>query len=159
GRDVRIRGDVSSQFVSALLIALPLARDAATRATTIALTTPLISRPYVAMTTKLMERFGVRVEADEKRFTVPAGPAYRSPGTIDVAGDASTASYFLAAGVLGGGPVRVTGVSRDSIQGDVAFADVLASQGADVRFGDNWIETCAGAPLRGGLVDCIAIPD
>ena len=159
GRDVRIRGDVSSQFISALLIALPLARDAATRSTTIALSTPLISRPYVAMTTKLMERFGVRVESDTERFTVPAGQTYRSPGTIDVEGDASTASYFLAAGVLGSGPVRVTGVGRDSIQGDVAFADVLASQGADTRFGDNWIEARAGTRLRGGTIDCVAIPD
>jgi 3-phosphoshikimate 1-carboxyvinyltransferase len=76
-----------------------------------------------------------------------------------VEGDASAASYFLAAGVLGGGPVRVTGVGRDSIQGDVAFADVLARQGADIRFGGDWIEAREAAKLQGGTLDCTAIPD
>src|SRR5689334_23750717 len=92
-------------------------------------------------------------------FVVPAGARYRAPGRLHVEGDASSASYFLAAGAIGGGPVRVTGVGRDSIQGDVAFADVLAAQGADVRFGDDWIEARRGQPLRGGTIDCIAIPD
>jgi 3-phosphoshikimate 1-carboxyvinyltransferase len=78
---------------------------------------------------------------------------------VHVEGDASAASYFLAAGVMGGGPVRVTGVGRDSIQGDVAFADVLAQQGADIRFGPDWIEARSGRPLAGGTIDCIAIPD
>jgi 3-phosphoshikimate 1-carboxyvinyltransferase len=160
GADVRMRGDVSSQFVSALLLALPLARGSATRSTTVTLTTALISQPYVAMTTTLMRRFGVIVDdSDPQSFRVPSGARYRSPGTIDVEGDASTASYFLAAGAVGRGPVRVTGVSRNSIQGDVRFADVLAEQGADVRFGKDFIETRAGAPLRGGTIDCTNIPD
>ncbi|HEX6136964.1 MAG TPA: 3-phosphoshikimate 1-carboxyvinyltransferase, partial [Casimicrobiaceae bacterium] len=78
---------------------------------------------------------------------------------LHVEGDASAASYFLAAGAIGGGPVRVIGLGRDSIQGDVAFADVLARQGADIRFGDGWVEARRGRPFAGGTIDCIAIPD
>src|SRR5207237_9362562 len=116
--------------------------------------------PYVAMTMNLMQRFGVTVESpDPQTFRIPAGARYKSPGAVDVEGDASSASYFLAAGVVGGGPVRVSGVSRDSIQGDIRFADVLAEQGADMRFGAGFIEARASAPLRGGTIDCTAIPD
>jgi 3-phosphoshikimate 1-carboxyvinyltransferase len=160
GARVDIRGDVSSQFLSALLMALPLARSSDTLATTVRVTTPLISRPYVAITANLMRRFGVAVETpDDATFRIPAGARYRSPGALVIEGDASSASYFLALGVLGGGPVRVQGVGRDAIQGDVAFADVLAAQGADVRFGPDWIEARAGAPLVGGTIDCDRIPD
>ena len=160
GNRVPIRGDVSSQFVSALLMALPLARDARSRETSVHVTTPLISRPYVDITVRLMRRFGVDlVTNDASTFVVPAGARYRSPGKIDVEGDASAASYFLAAGAIGGGPVRVEGVGRDSIQGDVGFADVLARQGADIRFGENWIEARSGERMRGGTIDCVAIPD
>jgi len=120
----------------------------------------LISRPYVEITLNLMRRFGVDVERSGwQSFRFGAGARYRSPGTLHVEGDASAASYFIAAGVLGGGPVRLTGVGRDSIQGDVAFADVMAAQGADIRFGPDWIEARAGAPLAGGTIDCIAVPD
>jgi 3-phosphoshikimate 1-carboxyvinyltransferase len=160
GGDVHIRGDVSSQFLSALLMALPLARGSDASATTVTVEGPLVSRPYVDITTSLMRRFGVTVgEPDAATFVVPAGARYASPGALTVEGDASSASYFLAAGALGGGPVRVTGVGRDSIQGDVAFADVLAAQGADVRFGPDWIEARTGTGLRGGTIDCVAIPD
>jgi 3-phosphoshikimate 1-carboxyvinyltransferase len=101
----------------------------------------LISKPYIDITIRLMERFGVTVERDGwARFTVPAGAQYRSPGTIMVEGDASSASYFLAAGAIGGGPVRVEGVGRASIQGDVGFADALIRMGANVMMGDDWIE-------------------
>jgi len=120
----------------------------------------LISRPYVEITLNLMQRFGVAVERDAWRsLRVPAGNGYQSPGTLSVEGDASGASYFLAAGVIGGGPVRVAGVGRASIQGDVAFADELARLGADIRFGPDWIEARAGRALRGGTIDCVAIPD
>jgi 3-phosphoshikimate 1-carboxyvinyltransferase len=160
GGSVPIRGEVSSQFLSALLMALPLAHGAGAAATRVALTTPLISRPYVDITLQLMRRFGVGVtEIDAATFEVPAAGRYRSPGAITVEGDASAASYFLAAGAIGGGPVRVTGVGRDSIQGDVAFADVLARLGADIRFGADWIEARGARPLSGGAIDCIAIPD
>ncbi|HET9046518.1 MAG TPA: 3-phosphoshikimate 1-carboxyvinyltransferase, partial [Casimicrobiaceae bacterium] len=160
GGTVNIRGDVSSQFLSALLMALPLARGAEAAGTTVRVTTPLISRPYVEITTNLMHRFGVDVEMpDDATFRVPAAARYRSPDALIVEGDASSASYFLAAAVLAGGPVRVEGVGRDSIQGDVAFADVLAAQGADVRFGSDWIEARAGTALVGGTIDCDRIPD
>ena len=160
GKEITIRGDVSSQFLSALLMALPLAREAQARPTTASLTTPLISQPYVAMTTRLMQRFGVAVECpDTRTFRIPAASRYTSPGAVKVESDASAASYFLAAGVLGGGPVHVTGIARDSIQGDVRFADVLATQGADIRYGEDFVEARAGTPLRGGTIDCTAIPD
>jgi len=153
---VSVRGDVSSQFLTGLLQALPLLRESVT----VRVTGELISRPYIDITTNLMRRFGVTVErVGGDAFRVPAGDGYASPGTLAVEGDASGASYFLAAGVLGGGPVRVTGVGRDSIQGDVAFADVLARLGADVRFGPDWVETRAGKALAGGTIDCLAIPD
>ena len=156
---VAVRGDVSSQFLSALLMALPLATVRRGRTITVDVLGDLISKPYVAITTNLMHRFGVAVEQDAWRaFRVPAVP-YASPNTIDVEGDASSASYFLAAGAIGGGPVRVTGVGRSSIQGDVAFADVLSRMGARVEYGDRWIEARAGAPLSGIEADCVAIPD
>ena len=152
---VRIRGDVSSQFLTGLLQALPLLHEDVT----VSVDGELISKPYVDITLNLMRRFGIAIERDGWRsFTVRKGAGYRSPGTLAVEGDASGASYFLAAGAIGGGPVRVTGVGRESIQGDVAFADELARRGADVRFGPDWIET-RGGPLRGGTIDCVAIPD
>jgi 3-phosphoshikimate 1-carboxyvinyltransferase len=153
---VHIRGDVSSQFLTGLLQALPLLHADVT----VTIDGELISRPYVEITLDLMQRFGVAVERDAWRsLHVRAGDGYRSPGVLSVEGDASAASYFLAAGVLGGGPVHVTGVGRASIQGDVAFADALARLGADIRFGPDWIEARAGSPLRGGTIDCVAIPD
>jgi 3-phosphoshikimate 1-carboxyvinyltransferase len=157
---VTVRGDVSSQFTSALLMALPMVTAGGARGVTVDIAGELTSKPYVAITTNLMRRFGVAVAQDGWRsLTVPAGARYASPGSIHVEGDASTASYFLAAGVLGGGPVRVTGVGRQSIQGDVAFADVLARMGAVITSGDDWIEAAAGAALDGVAVDCLAIPD
>ena len=117
------------------------ARRRPQRSGTIEVEGELISKPYVDITIRLMERFGVTVERDGwARFTVPAGAGYRSPGAIMVEGDASSASYFLAAGAIGGGPVRVEGVGRASIQGDVGFADALNRMGANVMMGDDWIE-------------------
>ena len=156
GGSVAVRGDVSSQFLSALLMALPVAGGG----TRIDVIGELISQPYVAITLNLMQRFGVDVAHNAwKQFDVPAAARYRSPGTIAVEGDASSASYFLAAGAIGGGPVRVEGVGRASIQGDVAFADTLASMGARISRGDDWIEAEGGAPLRGIDLDATMIPD
>jgi 3-phosphoshikimate 1-carboxyvinyltransferase len=153
--NVRIRGDVSSQFLTGLLQALPLLQADVT----VEVVGELISKPYADITLNLMQRFGIAIDRNGWRsFTVRKGVGYTSPGTLAVEGDASGASYFLAAGAIGGGPVRVTGVGRDSIQGDVAFADALASIGADVRFGSDWIET-REARVRGGTLDCNAIPD
>ncbi len=160
GDRVAVRGDVSSQFLSALLMALPLHPAVAAHDLRVEVTTPLISRPYVEITTRLMARFGVAVATpDEATFVVPRGARYRAPGTLAVEGDASSASYFLAAGVLGGGPVRVEGAGRASIQGDVAFADVLAGLGGDLRLEDHAIEARRGRALAGGTIDCTRIPD
>ena len=155
---IRVRGDVSSQFLTALLMALPLTGESAV----IELTTELISKPYIEITLNLMARFGVKVERDGwRRFTIPAGQRYRSPGLLHVEGDASAASYFLAAGAIGGGPVRVEGVGRKSIQGDVRFADALEALGARITWGDNFIE--AAGPVDGKLkafdLDLNHIPD
>jgi 3-phosphoshikimate 1-carboxyvinyltransferase len=133
---VRVRGDVSSQFLTALLMALPLAG----KASRIEVQGELISKPYVEITLNVMRRFGVEVGRTGWRyFTVPS-LAYRSPGRILVEGDASSASYFLAAGALGGGPVRVEGLGRDSIQGDVRFTEVLERMGARVSLLENAVE-------------------
>ena len=153
-----MRGDVSSQFLTALLMALPLAGQQAV----IEVVGELISKPYIDITLNLMARFGVTVEREGwHRFTIPAGSRYLSPGTIHVEGDASAASYFLAAGAIGGGPVRVEGIGRNSIQGDVRFAEALALMGARIDYGDNWI--AASAPASGKLkaldLDCNHIPD
>jgi 3-phosphoshikimate 1-carboxyvinyltransferase len=157
---VAIRGDVSSQFTSALLMALPLFAARENRPVSVDIAGELISKPYVSMTTHLMARFGVAVEQDDWRsFRIAAGARYSSPGHLHVEGDASSASYFLAAGAIGGGPVRVTGVGRDSIQGDVAFADALARMGARIDRGDRWIEARSGATLHGIDIDCTPIPD
>ncbi len=155
---IRVRGDVSSQFLTALLMALPLTGKEAR----IEVLGDLISKPYIAITLELMARFGVRVLREGwSAFTVPASSGYLSPGVVYVEGDASSASYFLAAGAVGGGPVRVEGVGRNSIQGDVAFADALALLGVPIELGDNWIE--AKAPPRGRLkafdLDLNHIPD
>jgi 3-phosphoshikimate 1-carboxyvinyltransferase len=153
---VAIRGDVSSQFVSALLMALPLA--AANVA--VEVTGELVSKPYVDITIDLMRRFGVDVERQGRdRFVIPERARYSSPGLIVVEGDASSASYFLAAGAVAGGPVRVIGVGTGSIQGDVRFADVLTAMGASVDRGDDWIEVRRGGPLKGIDADFNMIPD
>ena len=155
---IRVRGDVSSQFLTALLMALPLTGSEAQ----IEVVGELISKPYIEITLNLMQRFGVRVERDGwQRFTLAGGQRYRSPGVMHVEGDASSASYFLAAGAIGGGPVRVEGVGRASIQGDVRFVDALQAMGARIVLGDNWIE--ARAPVGGRLkafdADFNHIPD
>lgn len=154
GQTVKVRGDVSSQYVSALLMALPLAGGG-----TIAIEGELVSKPYVDITLRLMRRFGVAVAREGwQRFAVP-GATYVSPGAVCVEGDASTASYFLAAGTIGGGPVRVEGVGRGSIQGDVRFVEVLEQMGATVAMGEDWIEATGHAPLRAFDLDLNHIPD
>jgi len=159
---VTVKGNVSSQFLTGLLLASPLSAPVAGEALTVAVTGELISQPYVELTMALMARFGVQVEHEEwRRFIVRGGQHYRSPGEIFVEGDASSASYFLAAGAIGGGPVRVEGVGRGSLQGDVRFAAALEQMGAGITLGDNWIE--ARAPQSGRLraidLDCNHIPD
>jgi 3-phosphoshikimate 1-carboxyvinyltransferase len=154
-KQVKVRGDVSSQFLTALLMALPLSGAPAR----IEVQGELISKPYVEITLNVMRRFGIEVKRTGWRyFDVPAG-TYRSPGRILVEGDASSASYFLAAGAIGGGPVRVEGVGRDSIQGDVRFTDVIERMGARVSLGEDWIEVAAGEKLKPLDMDMNHIPD
>ncbi|WP_027804003.1 3-phosphoshikimate 1-carboxyvinyltransferase [Paraburkholderia dilworthii] len=137
---IRVRGDVSSQFLTSLLMTLPLLRTES-GVSTVQVDGELISKPYIEITIKLMARFGINVERNGwHQFIVPAGQRYQSPGTIMVEGDASSASYFLAAGALGGGPLKVEGVGRASIQGDVGFADALIRMGANLQMGEDWIE-------------------
>jgi 3-phosphoshikimate 1-carboxyvinyltransferase len=153
---VRVRGGVSSQFLTALLMALPLAR----RDSTVEVAGDLISRPYVEITLNLMRRFGVDVRRDGwKTFHIPGSRGYASPGQIHVEGDASSASYFLAAGAIAGGPVKVEGIGRDGIQGDVRFVEVLERMGAQVSVGPNWIEARSSGRLRALDADLNHIPD
>ncbi|WP_027213533.1 3-phosphoshikimate 1-carboxyvinyltransferase [Burkholderia sp. WSM2232] len=160
---IRVRGDVSSQFLTSLLMTLPLVRTAS-GVSTVQVDGELISKPYIDITIKLMARFGINVERNGwHQFIVPAGQRYQSPGTIMVEGDASSASYFLAAGVLGGGPVKVEGVGRSSIQGDVGFADALIKMGANLQMGEDWIEVRGVGNDHGKLdpidMDFNLIPD
>jgi 3-phosphoshikimate 1-carboxyvinyltransferase len=161
---VEVRGDVSSQFVSGLLMAVPMLAPAGAAGGGLEICVPgaLVSQPYVAMTLAVMRRFGVAVERRDDAagavFGVPRA-VYRSPGRFAVEGDASGASYFLALGALAGGPVRVLGVGADSVQGDVAFASMLADMGAAVERGPDWIEVRAGGGLAALDRDCTEIPD
>jgi 3-phosphoshikimate 1-carboxyvinyltransferase len=167
---VSVRGDVSSQFVSALMMAMPLQR----RPALVTVEGELISRPYVNITLNMMERFGVSVVEESAtprspRFRIPADARYVSPGEIRVEGDASSASYFLTAGLIGGltgsGPVRVEGVGLDSIQGDVQLTKVLKQMGADIVLGPSFISATANpAIVRAGKLraldaDVNHIPD
>lgn len=155
---MQVKGNVSSQFLTALLMAAPLmARD---QAVTIEVVGELISKPYIEITLNLMRRFGVAVERNAwQSFTVASGQSYVSPGAIHVEGDASSASYFLAAGAIAGGPVRVEGVGRDSIQGDVRFVEALEKMGATITMGDNWIEARSNGVLKAIDADFNHIPD
>jgi 3-phosphoshikimate 1-carboxyvinyltransferase len=158
---IRVRGDVSSQFLTALLLALPLASDAGD--IVIEVEGDLISKPYVEITLALLARFGIAVQRDGwQRFTVCRHSAYRSPGTVHVEGDASSASYFVALGAIAASeaPVRIEGVGDESIQGDIAFIDAARAMGADIRTEPNAIEARRGAwPLRAITLDGNHIPD
>lgn len=162
---VSVQGNVSSQFLTALLLAAPLVVRGTGKPLVIEVAGDLISKPYIEITLNLMARYGVAVTRDGwQRFTVEAGSAYRSPGRVQVEGDASSASYFLALGAIGGGPLRVTGVGADSIQGDVAFAETLAAMGATITRGPDWIEASGvrvaeGQTLKAFDTDFNLIPD
>jgi 3-phosphoshikimate 1-carboxyvinyltransferase len=156
--EVAIRGGVSSQFLSGLLMASPLIAPAG--GLRIRVEGALISQPYVRMTVALMARFGVRVTEQGGQFLVPRA-RYVAPGELAVEGDASGASYFLALGAIAGGPVVVEGVGRDSVQGDVRFADFLERMGARIVWGPDWISAAAPATgrLRAIEADYTEIPD
>lgn len=159
---IRVRGNVSSQFLTALLIALPLATSE--QAVSIEVDGELISGPYIEITLALLARFGVDVKREGwQRFTIAQGSRHRSPGIFTVEGDASSASYFIALGAIAadaGSPLRIEGVGNDSIQGDIAFADAAAAMGAVVRSGPGWLEVHRGSwPLTGIAYEGLLIPD
>ena len=161
---IRVRGDVSSQFLTALLMALPLA--AGTHSIAIDVVGELISKPYIAITLQLLARFGIQVHHDNwQRFTIPAGSQYQSPGSIYVEADASSASYFIALGAIASSAeasnsIKIQGVGLDSIQGDIRFVEAAQAMGAKVTGGPNWLEVQRGAwPLKAIDLDCNHIPD
>jgi 3-phosphoshikimate 1-carboxyvinyltransferase len=159
---IRVRGDVSSQFLTALLLALPLV--AHEQDIVVDVDGELISKPYVDITLNLLARFGIVVGREGwRRFVITRGSAYLSPGRLFVEADASSASYFVALGAIaadGGAPVRIEGVGSDSIQGDIAFLDAARAMGAEVRSGPGWIEVHRGRwPLAGITIDANPIPD
>jgi 3-phosphoshikimate 1-carboxyvinyltransferase len=161
-RPISVRGDVSSQFLTALLLALPLV--AADNDIVIEVSGELISKPYIEITLNLLARFGIKVQREGwQRFTIPQGSRYATPGDIHVEGDASSASYFVALGAIaahGGAPLRIEGVGSDSIQGDIRFVDAAVAMGARVKSGPGWLEVRRGAwPLKPITLDCTAIPD
>jgi 3-phosphoshikimate 1-carboxyvinyltransferase len=157
---IPVRGDVSSQFLTALLMALPLV---AARDVVIEVVGELISKPYIEITLNLLARFGIAVRREGwQRFTIPAGSRYQSPGSIHVEADASSASYFVALGAIAAtdAPVRIEGVGLDSIQGDIRFVEAAQMMGAAITGGPNWIEVRRGAwPLKALTLDCNHIPD
>ncbi len=161
---IQVRGDVSSQFLTSLLMALPLL--AQERAITIEVVGELISKPYIHITLELLARFGIRVvNHDWQRFVIPAGSRYQSPGEIHVEADASSASYFIALGAIAAGAdgqkgIRIEGVGLDSIQGDIRFVDAARAMGADISGGPNWLQVQRGSwPLKAIDLDCNHIPD
>ena len=159
---IRVRGDVSSQFLTALLLALPLV--CVTGPVVIEVDGELISKPYIDITLNLLARFGIPVQRDGwQRFTLPQGSRYTTPGAIHVEGDASSASYFVALGAIAaqaGAAVRILGVGSDSIQGDIHFVDAAQNMGADVKSGPGWLEVQRGRwPLSGITLDCKHMPD
>ncbi|WP_109400834.1 3-phosphoshikimate 1-carboxyvinyltransferase [Proteus sp. TJ1640] len=155
GGNVEVDGSVSSQFLTALLMTAPLAEQD----TTITIKGELVSKPYIDITLALINTFGGKIEnQDYQRFVIKGGQQYQSPEKYLVEGDASSASYFLAAAAIKGGTVRVTGIGKNSLQGDIHFASVLEKMGAKVRWGDDYIE-CERGILKGIDMDMNTIPD
>ncbi|HGY0415735.1 TPA: 3-phosphoshikimate 1-carboxyvinyltransferase [Salmonella enterica subsp. enterica serovar Derby] len=155
GGDIEVDGSVSSQFLTALLMTAPLAPED----TIIRVKGELVSKPYIDITLNLMKTFGVGIANHHyQQFVVKGGQQYHSPGRYLVEGDASSASYFLAAGAIKGGTVKVTGIGRKSMQGDIRFADVLEKMGATITWGDDFI-ACTRGELHAIDMDMNHIPD
>jgi 3-phosphoshikimate 1-carboxyvinyltransferase len=159
-KPIQVRGDVSSQFLTALLMSLPLA---AQKDIVIEVVGELISKPYIEITLNLLSRYGIDVKRDGwQSFTIPAGSRYQSPGEIHVEADASSASYFIALGAIAATQqaVRIEGVGASSIQGDIRFMEAAAQMGAHIESGPNCLEIKRGAwPLKAIDLDCNHIPD
>ena len=160
GKPIQVRGNVSSQFLTALLMSLPLA---AQKDTVIEVVGELISKPYIEITLNLLALYGIQIKRDGwERFTIPAGSHFTSPGEIHIEADASSASYFIALGALGATEraVRIQGVGASSIQGDIRFMEAAVQMGARIESGPNWLEIKRGTwPLKAIDLDCNHIPD
>jgi 3-phosphoshikimate 1-carboxyvinyltransferase len=160
-RAIQVRGDVSSQFLTALLMALPLVAEQDIR---LEVTGELISKPYIEITLNLLARFGIQVRREGwQSFTIPAGSRYQSPGEIHVEGDASSASYFVALGAIATGAghsIDIRGIGSASIQGDIRFVEAAQLMGAKVESSPNSLRVSRGAwPLKAIDLDCNHIPD
>ncbi|MEJ6475910.1 3-phosphoshikimate 1-carboxyvinyltransferase [Pseudoalteromonas piscicida] len=155
GGEVEIDGSISSQFLTALLMAAPLFSGD----TKVAIKGELVSKPYIDITIGVMAHFGVHVENnDYQSFVVKAGQKYQSPGALMVEGDASSASYFIAAAAIAGGEIEIKGVGKQSVQGDIGFAHVMEQVGAEIDWYDERIVVRKGQ-LNGVDIDANAIPD
>ncbi len=155
GGTVEIDGSISSQFLTAFLMSAPLAKDDVT----IKIVGELVSKPYIDITLHIMAQFGVEVEnRNYQEFAIKAGQQYVAPGDFLVEGDASSASYFLAAAAIKGGSIKVTGIGKNSIQGDVQFADALEKMGAQIEWGDDYVISRVGE-LKAVDLDFNHIPD
>jgi 3-phosphoshikimate 1-carboxyvinyltransferase len=155
GSSIEVDGSISSQFLTALLMAAPMANGS----TTIKVKGELVSRPYIDLTIAVLKQFGVIVEEPKKDvFKVLGNTTFKSPGSIMVEGDASSASYFLAAAAIKGGTIRVSGIGKHSVQGDAKFATYLEMMGASVSYGDDYVEV-SKVELRGIDADFNKIPD
>ncbi len=169
GGAIEVKGSVSSQFLTALLLAGPLLTLQTGQDLRITVLGTLISKPYIDITTKLMAKFGVEVArevdaAGQLVFVIPKEVRYQSPGTIHVEGDASSASYFMALGLIGQGPVTIEGVGADSIQGDMAFAKTIEHMGGQLELSANavtvsGVSVADGARLKAFDEDFNLIPD
>jgi 3-phosphoshikimate 1-carboxyvinyltransferase len=157
GGHVKIDGSVSSQFLTAFLMSAPMASED----TTIEIIGELVSKPYIKITLQIMADFGIEVDNENgeyQKFTIKGGQTYTAPGSYLVEGDASSASYFLAAAAIGGGTIKVTGIGRKSVQGDIQFADALEAMGANIEWGDDYIKASKGE-LKAVDMDFNHIPD
>lgn len=162
---VKVQGSVSSQFLTALLLVAPLIAQKTDQDVVLEVEGELISKPYIQITLNMMARFGVVVQQQGwSRFTITRNAVYKSPGQVEIEGDASSASYFMALGLVGKGPVRINGVGENSIQGDIRFAETIQAMGGTIKFGDNWLEVTGpdltqGAKLKAFDEDFNLIPD
>ena len=155
GGTVEIDGSISSQFLTAFLMSAPLAQDDVT----IKIVGDLVSKPYIDITLHIMAQFGVNVENNNyQEFVIRKGQSYLAPGDFLVEGDASSASYFLAAAAIKGGEIKVTGIGKNSIQGDIQFADALEKMGAQIEWGDDYVISRVGE-LKAVDMDFNHIPD
>ena len=152
---IQIKGDISSQYLTALLIAGPISNNEFN----IEVIGDLISKPYIDITLKLLTKFNIFYNNDNWRlFSLKKDSVYRNPTKIFVEGDASSASYFFAAASLAGS-IEIKGINKDSIQGDLKFLDIISKMGAKIEYKSDSIQVSRASNLKGLEIDCIEIPD